>query len=75
MKVLLICPEFPDTCRSFKHALEFEAKRSVFPFLSLLTISVMPASNEWQRLIDANVEPLQMRYREQRAAQLWLYDK
>jgi hypothetical protein len=39
MKVLLVNPKFPDTYWSFRHALPFEGKRSVFPPLGLMTVS------------------------------------
>ncbi|HEX8843496.1 MAG TPA: B12-binding domain-containing radical SAM protein [Pyrinomonadaceae bacterium] len=58
MKILLINPEFPDTYWSFKRALPFEGKRSVFPPLGLLTVSaLLPPS--WERcLVDLNIEKL-----------------
>jgi radical SAM superfamily enzyme YgiQ (UPF0313 family) len=60
MKVLLINPEFPDTYWSFRYALPFEGKRCAFPPLGLLTVSaLLPASWE-RRLVDLNVESLQM---------------
>jgi radical SAM superfamily enzyme YgiQ (UPF0313 family) len=58
MKVLLVNPEFPDTYWSFRHALPFEGKRSVFPPLGLMTVSgLLPRSCE-RRLVDLNVERL-----------------
>ena len=45
MKALLVYPEWPDTYWSFKHALPFEGKRSVFPPLGLLTVASMLAEN------------------------------
>lgn len=58
MKVLLVNPEFPDTYWSFRHALPFEGKRSVFPPLGLMTVSgLLPKSCE-RRLVDLNVERL-----------------
>ena len=55
MRALLVYPEWPDTYWSFKHALPFEGKRSVFPPLGLLTVaSVLPKSWE-KRLVDVNV--------------------
>lgn len=54
----MICPEWPDTYWSFKHALPFEGKRSAYPPLGLLTVaSLLPPSWE-KRLIDMNVKPL-----------------
>src|ERR1700758_4697233 len=58
MKALLVYPEWPDTYWSFKHALPFEGKRSVFPPLGLLTVaSLLPQSWE-QRLVDVNIRPV-----------------
>jgi len=58
MKVLLVNPEFPETYWSFRHALPFEGKRSVFPPLGLLTVSsLLPKSCE-RRLVDLNIETL-----------------
>src|ERR1041384_2303095 len=58
MKILLVNPEFPDTYWSFRYALPFEGKRSVFPPLGLLTVSaLLPRSCE-RRLVDLNIEQL-----------------
>jgi radical SAM superfamily enzyme YgiQ (UPF0313 family) len=58
MRALLICPEWPDTYWSFKHALPFEGKRSAYPPLGLLTVaSLLPVHWE-KRLIDMNVRRL-----------------
>ena len=38
---LLIYPQFPDTCWSFKHALWFQGKRAAQPPLGLMTIAAM----------------------------------
>jgi radical SAM superfamily enzyme YgiQ (UPF0313 family) len=58
MRILLVNPEFPETYWSFRHALPFEGKRSVFPPLGLMTVSgLLPSSCE-RRLIDLNVERL-----------------
>jgi radical SAM superfamily enzyme YgiQ (UPF0313 family) len=58
MKVLLVCPEYPDTFWSFKHALRFVSKSAGQPPLGLLTVaSMLPA--EWEkRLVDLNLAPL-----------------
>jgi radical SAM superfamily enzyme YgiQ (UPF0313 family) len=58
MKVLLVYPEFPDTFWSFKHALPFVGKRSVFPPLGLLTVSAMLPKHWQKRLVDLNVQRL-----------------
>src|SRR5919109_1431586 len=58
MKILLVNPEFPETYWSFRYALPFEGKRSVFPPLGLLTVSgLLPKSCE-RRLVDLNIERL-----------------
>lgn len=58
MKILLVYPEFPDTFWSFKHALRFLGKRSVFPPLGLLTVAAMLPHGWEKRLVDLNVQPL-----------------
>ncbi len=55
MNVLLVYPEFPDTYWSFRHAISFERKRSVFPPLALLTVSAMLPTTWERRLVDMNV--------------------
>ncbi len=58
MKILLVNPEFPETYWSFRYALPFEGKRSVFPPLGLITVSsLLPQSSE-RRLVDLNIEKL-----------------
>ena len=58
MKVLLVNPEFPDTYWSFRHALPFEGKRSVFPPLGLMTVSALLPKDWERRLVDLNVRQL-----------------
>jgi radical SAM superfamily enzyme YgiQ (UPF0313 family) len=58
MKILLINPEFPDTYWSFRHAVRFEGKRSVFPPLGLLTVSALLPRSWERRLVDLNVQSL-----------------
>ena len=58
MNALLICPSFPDTFWSFKHALEFIRKRSALPPLGLLTVAAMLPETWCRRLRDLNVSPL-----------------
>src|SRR5216684_449471 len=55
MNVLFIYPEWPDTYWSFKHALPFEGKRSVYPPLGLLTIAPLLPRHWKKRLVDTNV--------------------
>jgi len=58
MKVLLVYPEFPETFWSFKHALRFMGKRSVFPPLGLISISPLLPTSWQRRLVDLNVQRL-----------------
>ncbi len=58
MKALLVYPEWPDTYWSFKHALPFEGKRSVFPPLGLLTVASMLPKTWEKRLVDINIRPV-----------------
>jgi len=58
MKILLVNPEFPETYWSFRHALPFEGKRSVFPPLGLLTVSGLLPKKVERKLVDLNVERL-----------------
>ena len=59
MNILMLCPKYPDTYWSFKHALKFISKKASLPPLGLLTVaSMLPDS--WQiKLVDLNVKPLQ----------------
>ncbi len=58
MKILLVCPEYPDTFWSFKHTLRFVSKSAAQPPLGLLTVaSLLPAAWDKQ-LIDLNVAEL-----------------
>ncbi|MFC1984258.1 B12-binding domain-containing radical SAM protein [Chloroflexota bacterium] len=58
MKVLLICPQYPDTLWSFKHTLRFISKQANFPPLGLLTVAAM-LPTEWEKkLVDMNADPL-----------------
>ena len=57
MNVLLVCPEFPDTFWSFKHALKFIRKRALSPPLGLLTVAALLPEAWPKRLVDLNVTP------------------
>lgn len=58
MKVLLICPQYPDTLWSFKHTLRFISKQANFPPLGLLTVAAM-LPPEWEKkLVDMNTDSL-----------------
>jgi len=62
MNVLLVYPQYPDTFWSFKHAIRFISKKSVYPPLGLLTIAAM-LPREWKlKLIDLNVQSLRDRH-------------
>jgi radical SAM superfamily enzyme YgiQ (UPF0313 family) len=58
MNALLIYPEWPDTYWSFKHALPFEGKRSLYPPLGLLTVASLLPPHWNKRLVDTNIRPL-----------------
>ena len=58
MNALLIYPEWPDTYWSFKHALPFEGKRSVYPPLGLMTVASLLPGHWKKRLVDTNIRPL-----------------
>ena len=58
MNVLLIYPQWPDTYWSFKHALPFEGKRSLYPPLGLLTVAALLPKHWNKRLVDTNIRPL-----------------
>jgi radical SAM superfamily enzyme YgiQ (UPF0313 family) len=58
MRILLVNPEFEETYWSFRYALPFEGKRSVFPPLSLLTVSSLLPRDCERRLVDLNIERL-----------------
>ncbi|MGD1002671.1 MAG: B12-binding domain-containing radical SAM protein [Candidatus Brocadiia bacterium] len=57
MNVLLVCPEFPDTFWSFKHAMKFVRKRALSPPLGLLTVAALLPEAWHKRLVDLNVTP------------------
>jgi radical SAM superfamily enzyme YgiQ (UPF0313 family) len=58
MKIMLVCPEYPDTFWSFKHALRFVSKRAGQPPLGLLTVAAL-LPEEWEkRLVDLNLTSL-----------------
>jgi hypothetical protein len=51
VKILLACPEYPDTFWSFKHALRLVSERAVQPTLGLLTVaSLLPA--DWEKRLE-----------------------
>lgn len=58
MNILLVCPEYPDTFWSFKHALSFIARKAGQPPLGLLTVAAL-LPREWaKKLVDLNIAPL-----------------
>jgi len=58
MRVLLICPEYPDTYWSFRYALKFISKKAVNPPLGLLTIAAMLPPHWEKKVVDLNVNSL-----------------
>jgi radical SAM superfamily enzyme YgiQ (UPF0313 family) len=58
MKILLVCPEYPDTFWSFKHALRFVSKKAGQPPLGLLTVASMLPPAWDKRLVDLNLRSL-----------------
>jgi len=52
MKVLSVYPQFPDSFRSFKHALRFIRRKSAYPPLGLLTMKAMLLRDWSNRLFD-----------------------
>jgi radical SAM superfamily enzyme YgiQ (UPF0313 family) len=58
MNALLVYPEWPDTYWSFKHALPFEGKRSLYPPLGLMTIASLFPPHWKKRLVDTNIRAL-----------------
>lgn len=61
MNILMICPKFPDTFWSFKHALSFVGKQAAFPPLGLLTVAALLPAQWNKRLIDMNTRKLRDR--------------
>ncbi len=58
MNILLVCPQYPDTYWSFKHALKFVSKKAAHIPLGLITVASM-LPREWnKRLTDMNVSLL-----------------
>ena len=58
MNILLVCPKYPDTFWSYKHALKLIRKKATFPPLGLLTVAAM-LPGEWElKLVDLNVSSL-----------------
>ncbi len=58
MNILLICPEYPDTFWSFKHALSFIDRKVGQPPLGLLTVAALLPPHWPKKLVDLNVAPL-----------------
>jgi len=58
MNILLVCPEYPDTFWSFKHALRFVSKKAGQPPLGLLTVAALLPVEWKKKLIDLNLSPL-----------------
>jgi radical SAM superfamily enzyme YgiQ (UPF0313 family) len=58
LKILLVCPWYPDTFWSFRHALRFLSKKAAFPPLGLLTVAAMLPGHWQKKLVDMNVTAL-----------------
>lgn len=58
MKILLVCPETPQTFWSFKKALAFIAKKAAEPPLGLLTVAGLLPEDWEAKLVDMNVSIL-----------------
>jgi radical SAM superfamily enzyme YgiQ (UPF0313 family) len=58
MNILLVCPEYPDTFWSFKHALRFISKKAGQPPLGLLTVAALLPPDWPVRLVDLNLTQL-----------------
>lgn len=58
MNILLVCPAYPDTFWSFRHALKFVSKKAAGPPLGLMTIAPMLPLSWKRKLVDLNVRPL-----------------
>jgi len=58
MKVILICPKYPDALWMSKNAIKFLGKKSWSPPLGLLTVAAMLPKNWEIRFIDLNIKPL-----------------
>ena len=61
MNILLVCPEYPDTFWSFKHALSFISRKVGQPPLGLLTVAALLPPEWTKKLVDLNCAPLDER--------------
>ena len=59
MNILLVYPQYPDSFWSFKHAMQFIAKKATVPPLGLITVSAMLPKMWKKKLVDLNVSALQ----------------
>ncbi len=58
MRILLVCPECPETFWSFKHALRIISRKALLPPLGLLTVAAMLPSSWQRKLVDMAVSAL-----------------
>ncbi len=58
MNILLIYPQYPDSFWSFKHVMQFIAKKATVPPLGLITVSAMLPLDWSKKLVDLNVTVL-----------------
>jgi radical SAM superfamily enzyme YgiQ (UPF0313 family) len=56
--ILLVCPAYPDTYWSFRHAMKFISQKAAGPPLGLMTIAPMLPSDWKRKLVDLNVRSL-----------------
>jgi len=61
MNILLVYPQYPDTFWSFKYALKFVSKKAANPPLGLLTVASLLPEDWSKKLIDVNVEKLNIK--------------
>ena len=58
MKILLVCPESPETFWSFKQVLRIISRKALLPPLGLLTVAALLPAGWQKRLVDMGVRPL-----------------
>ncbi|MDD5331194.1 MAG: B12-binding domain-containing radical SAM protein [Candidatus Nanoarchaeia archaeon] len=58
MNILMVYPRYPDTFWSFRYALKFVSKKSVFPPLGLLTVASLLPKGWNKKVVDLNVRNL-----------------
>lgn len=56
--ILLVYPDYPDTFWSYRHALKFIAKKTIYPPLGLLTIASMLPDDWEKKFVNLNIKKL-----------------